>query len=272
MKFRVLLYCVFGGAPMVISAMGTGHPLQWLSAGIVLAAGFVPVALFGPRRFLAQFGVIAPVLLIVGAFCTLSEAYFFTPGFRQHAITDLVGASVLYLIVAVVLAFLARVLKLNRQSEHAVTFRSSSATTGMLLLSGVSYVIYYLIFGAITYQYFTKVYYPNAAQQAAQIGVWFWLMEFGRGLLMTLGVLPVICTLRMSRIQSAIAVGALLWIAGGLSPLLMPNEVLGTAQRIIHIVEILTQNAPLGITAVLLLRPRQKQASPQAGPVVAAIS
>ncbi len=142
----------------------------------------------------------------------------------------------------------------------------------MLLASGVSYVIYYWIFGAITYQFFTKVYYPDAAHQAAQIGIWFWLMEFGRGLLMTLAVLPVIFTLRMSRMQSAIAVGALLWIAGGLSPLLMPNEVLGTAQRIIHVVEILTQNAPLGITAVLLLRPKEKQASPQTGQVVAAMS
>ncbi len=30
---------------------------------------------------------------------------------------------------------------------------------------------------------------------------------------------------------------------------------MGTTQRFIHIVEILTQNALLGITAVLLLRP-----------------
>jgi hypothetical protein len=34
--------------------------------------------------------------------------------------------------------------------------------------------------------------------------------------------------------------------------------LMGTTQRMIHIVEILTQNAPLGITAVLLLRPKSK--------------
>jgi hypothetical protein len=47
---------------------------------------------------------------------------------------------------------------------------------------------------------------------------------------------------------------------------------MGPAQRMIHVVEIFTQNAPLGITAALLLRPKKKQASPQAGHVVAAMS
>ena len=73
---------------------------------------------------------------------------------------------------------------------------------------------------------------------------------------MTLAVLPAILTLRLSREQAAIAVGALIWIAGGAAPLLVPNDIMGAAQRFIHIVEILTQNASLGITAVLLLRPR----------------
>jgi len=47
-----------------------------------------------------------------------------------------------------------------------------------------------------------------------------------------------------------------LWSAGGLAPLLMPNELMGATQRMIHVVEILTQNAPLGIVAGLLLRPK----------------
>jgi hypothetical protein len=38
---------------------------------------------------------------------------------------------------------------------------------------------------------------------------------------------------------------------------------MGTTQRIIHIFEILTQNASLGITAVLLLRPKTSAASSQ---------
>jgi hypothetical protein len=117
-------------------------------------------------------------------------------------------------------------------------------------------VVYYLIFGSITYQYFTKGYYPEAAQTAQAMGIWFWVIEFGRGVLMTLAVIPAIYTLRMSRWQTAIAIGLIIWVAGGLAPLLIPNAMMGTTQRIIHVFEILTQNAPLGITAGLLLRPK----------------
>jgi len=51
-------------------------------------------------------------------------------------------------------------------------------------------------------------------------------------------------------------VGLLIWVAGGLAPLIPPNGFMVTTQRVIHIVEILTQNVSLGITAVLLLRPK----------------
>jgi hypothetical protein len=52
-----------------------------------------------------------------------------------------------------------------------------------------------------------------------------------------------------------------MWIASGAAPLLVPNDLMGTAQRLIHIVEILTQNLSLGITAVLLLRPTSTPAA-----------
>src|SRR5580765_6714259 len=73
MKSRIVLYCALGGLPMVIAALGTGHFAWWWLSGIVLAAAFVPVALFGPRTALGQFGVIAPLLAIITALCTWSE-------------------------------------------------------------------------------------------------------------------------------------------------------------------------------------------------------
>jgi hypothetical protein len=60
----------------------------------------------------------------------------------------------------------------------------------------------------------------------------------------------------MKRWQAAIAVGSIIWICGGAGPLLLPNAFMGTTQRLIHTVEIFTQNFPLGATAVLLLRPK----------------
>jgi hypothetical protein len=126
----------------------------------------------------------------------------------------------------------------------------------MVGLSGLAYVAYYLISGSITYQFFTRQYYPDAPKLVSELGWWFWGIELARGILMTLAVLPIIYTLRMRRWPAALAVGALLWIVGGAGPLLVPNALMTPAQRYIHIVEILTQNASLGITAALLLRPK----------------
>ncbi len=256
MKLRIVLYCALGGLPMVIAALGMGHFAWWWLSGIVLAAAFVPVALFGPRSALGQFGVIAPALAIITVLCTWSEALIFAPDFREHAARNLAGPLVMYLIVGVVLALLAWGLKLPQAPGPAVQHRSAASAIALVAVCGVAYLVYYYIFGTITYQFFTKGYYPEAVHIAQGLGIWFWLLEFGRGALMTMALIPAIYTLRMSRWQTAIAIGVLIWVAGGLAPLLVPNIPMEMAQRMIHIVEILAQNASLGITAGLLLRPK----------------
>jgi len=256
---HIVLYCLLGGLSLTTVALGTGEfGWCWL-AGIVLSASFVPVALFGPRRVLSQFGVIVPVLLIVTVLCLWSEALIFlqAPEVQQHAVRDLIGASVIYAIAAIVLAALAILLKLPRADGPKVELRSPDKVAVLVVVCGIAYVLYYLVFGAITYRFFTKGYYPDAPQLVARLGVWFWVIQIGRGVLMTLAALPVIRTLRMSRVQAAIAVGLMIWVAGGAAPLLLPNPLMGPTQRFIHMIEILTQNASLGITAVLLLRAKQ---------------
>jgi hypothetical protein len=256
---RIVLYCLLGGLSLTPIALGNGGVgWSWL-AGMVLSASFVPVALFGPRRALAQFGVVAPVLLVVTVLCLWSEALIFiqAPEIQQHAVRDLVGASVLYLIVATVLAILAVLLKLPRRDGPKVELRSAAKVALLVVVCGIAYVLYYLVFGAIAYRFFTKGYYPDAPQLVARLGMWFWVIQVGRGVLMTLAVLPTICTLRMNRVPAAIAVALIMWVAGGVTPLLLPNPLMGSTQRFIHTIEILTQNASFGITAVLLLRAKQ---------------
>lgn len=256
---RVVLYCLLGGLSLTPIALGTGgFGWCWL-AGIVLSASFVPVALFGPRRALSQFGVIAPVLLIVTVLCLWSEGVIFvqSPEVQQHAVQNLVGAWVIYLLVASALAILAVILKLPRVNAPKVELRSVAKVTLLVVVCSIAYVLYYLIFGWITYRFFTKGYFPDAPQLVARLGIWFWVIQIGRGVLMTLAALPAIRTLRMNRVQAAIAVGLIMWVAGGAAPLLLPNPLMGPTQRFIHTIEILTQNASLGITAVLLLRAKQ---------------
>lgn len=258
MKWRVVLYCLLGGLPLTISALGAGHFAWWWLSGILIAASFVPVALFGPRKGLGQFGVIAPALLFVTVLCLWSEAVIFVPDprFSQHAGSILLSSIVKYAVLAAVLAILGQLLKLSSPLELTIPHRSIPAATLMVVLSGLAYTLYYLIFGSIAYQFFTKGYYPQAEQAVARLGGWFWAIEIARGILMTLAALPIIQTLRMKRWQTAIAVGLLIWIIGGLAPLVVPNELMGLRQRMLHIVEIFTQNFTFGVTGALLLRPR----------------
>jgi hypothetical protein len=74
---RVMLYCLLGGLSTDLPCLDQRRLAQFWLAGIVSAASFVPVALFGPRRALWQFGVIAPVLMIVTVLCLWSEALIF---------------------------------------------------------------------------------------------------------------------------------------------------------------------------------------------------
>jgi hypothetical protein len=261
MKPRVLLYCLLGGLPLTIAAFGAGHFASWWLSGILFAASFVPVALFGPRTLIGQFAVIAPVLLIVSVLCLWSEGLIFVPGYSHHAYRDLISSVVMYLIFAAVLAVLAQVLKLSKPVDLPVPHRSVAGVVFGPLLCALAYTLYYLIFGAITYQFFTKGYFPEAEQAVGRLGLWFWVIQIARGLLMTLAVLPVIHTLRMKRWHAVIVVGLLLWITGGLGPLAVPNDFMGAIYRFIHTVEIFTQNFSLGVTAVLLLRPRPAPAA-----------
>lgn len=264
MKTRVVLYCLLAGLSMTIATLGAGHFASWWLSGVVMAAAFVPVALFGPRSALSQFGVIVPVMAIVAVLCTWSEAIVYIPLARPRALRDLTGALVLYLVMAVVLAALAWALRLPKSPAstlNSVGRRGPAGAFAMVLVCGIVYVVFYLVTGGITYEFFTKKYYPDAVQIAGSFGLWLWVIQFARGVLMTLAVLPAIYTLRMPRWQSAIAIGILIWVAGGFALLLVPNAAMGPAQRFIHTIEILTQNAPLGIIAVLLLRPRSS-ASP----------
>jgi hypothetical protein len=260
MKLRVLLYCALGGIVMLLPALSVGHPFwNWLS-GAVLTAAFVPVALFGPRRPLGQFAVIFPVLFVVSALTTWSEALIFLPNaMGAHPVLALVSQTVIYLILATVLAILAKVLKLTRESATTIPHSPLMKTAGLILICAVAYMIYYLVFGGITYQYFTKQYYSGATDIVQRLGVWFWAIQIGRGLLMTLAVVPAIHTLRMSRLQTAICTGLLVWVAGGLAPLVVPNDFMGSTQRFIHVIEIFSQNFTLGLTAGLLLRPKTAQ-------------
>ena len=259
MILRVVLYCLLGGIAFMTPALGAGHAFWWWISGVVLTAAFVPTALFGPASAKGQFGVIVPVLLLVSVLTVWSEAVLFvrSPLIHEHLVRNVISDSVGHLIAAIALVILWQVLKLTHPSAEPAMQSPLAKTAAMVMLCGVAFVIYYLVFGGITYQFFTKKYYPDAVSMVAPLGFWFWGIQFVRGLLITLAVVPMIYTLRLGRWQTAICAGILLWVAGGLSLLLVPNDLMTGTQRFLHTIEIFTQHFTLGVTAGLLLRPKR---------------
>jgi hypothetical protein len=235
--------------------MGAGHFGWWYLSGVLTAAALVPVVRFGPRGMVAQGAAIFAMLELIGLVCTLSEGVVFFPEKKAQMMAGLAGGSVLYLFAAVVLTVLAKLLKLHDEQKPAIERRSFGMAIPMILLAAFSYLVYYEIFGALTYQFFTKSFYPHAVEQVSAMGAWFFGYQIARGLVMTLAILPVIYTLRLPRLQAALIVGLLVWVVGGAAPLVVPNEMMTTMQRYIHIGEIFTQNFLLGVTATLLMRP-----------------
>lgn len=270
MRLRIGLFCLLGGLCFTVSSLGAGHFGWWYLSGVLTCAALLPVMMFGPRNLMAQFVAVALAIVIVGLVCTMSEGALFFPDQRAQMMQSVVGGTVAYLLAAAVLVALARVLKLRRESTLAVEHRPGLFAVLMVLLSGLSYVLYYLVFGAIAFQFFTRQYYPHATEQVAALGGWFWVYQLARGILMTLAVLPIIYTLQLPRWKAAVAVGLLIWIVGGGAPLLVPNTVMVATQRYMHIVEIFTQNFSLGITAVLLLRTKNALVRSAAHPLATA--
>ncbi|MGA9668567.1 MAG: hypothetical protein WBQ94_05120 [Terracidiphilus sp.] len=255
MKLRIGLFCLLGGLCITVPAMGVGNFGWWWLSGVVTTAALTPIVRYGPKGLWGQFGTIFTVMLVVGMGCTFSESVVFFPATAAQIMTAIPGATVMYLIAAVGLLALGKLLKLTDADAPGIAHRSATTVGPLILASAASYVVYYLIFGAIVFQLFTKQYYPHAEEQVAAMGLWFWGYQLGRGLLMTLAVVPVIYTLRLPRWQAALAVGLMVWVVGGAGPLLVPNTMMVTAQRYLHIGEIFTQNFALGMTAVWLLRP-----------------
>jgi hypothetical protein len=257
---RVLLYCLIGG--LCLAAMtpaSSGFLWRWL-AGILFTAAFVPVAVLGPRRPAAQFGVVFAALALVTVLCLWSEAFFFMPAAASQAspVRDLLGGGAIYAIFAAALAALAYVLKLTHADGPEAKLYPIPKVALRIAVCAVIYMVAYLVFGGITYQFFTRQYYPDAPAMVQKLGLWFWAIQFARGVLMTLGVLPAIRTLRMSRLETAVAAGLMLWLIGGAAPLVAPNPLMVPTQRLIHTVEILTQNFTLGFAAAILLRAKSQ--------------
>ena len=271
MSIRVSITVLITAGVMLIAAGPAGSlPLSYLS-GIVYAAAFVPFLLMGAPSGWKRFLGVWCAMAVAASFCTWTEYVIFVHASRKERITALVGGQVVFAVFAVLLVFAAKLLKVGvGKKVDAPDVISGRRVMGAIAGGGVVYLACYYIFGALVFQLLTKPYYSNggrlggAVETVAALGWWFPLIQVGRGMLMSVAVMPVLLWTPLPRLQRAIYGGLVLWAIGGLAPLIPPAESVPAILRAMHIGEIFTQNFPLGFCLAFLLMPRKPVEAPLA--------
>jgi hypothetical protein len=126
--------------------------------------------------------------------------------------------------------------------------------TWRLYVSAASYVLFYWVYGALNYLLVTRPYY-SAQQTTLQVpsAQAVFGAEAIRGPLLVLAVLPLVLTVGLTRRRLAPSCAAVLFIIGGVVPLLRQAGVLPTFLLIASGWEILLQNVSLALVISWLL-------------------
>ena len=259
MAIKVAIAVLLAGCVLTISGAGTGSYAGWFLSGTVYAAAFVPFLLTGPITFGKRFLGIWCAMAVAASFCTWTEYVIFVHASQKERTTALVGAQVLFAIFSAVLAALAVWLKVGSKNLSAGRAIPARRVVAAIAGGGLIYLAVYYVFGGLVFQFLTKPYYSSggrlggAVETVAALGWWFPLIQIGRGMLMTMAILPVLLGTRLPRMQRALYGGLLLWGIGGLAPLIAPVADMPRILREMHIFEIFTQNFPLGFLVTLVL-------------------
>ncbi len=122
------------------------------------------------------------------------------------------------------------------------------------LTSTLSYVVFYFIFGTINYYYVTKPYYDsNVSSLVVPEPSIVLVAEIIRAQLIVISILPLILSARISKQKLALYCGLILFVIGGIVPLLLQIGNLPPVLLASSGVEIFFQNFLTGMVVVLLL-------------------
>ncbi len=277
MFLRMLLYCVLCGLFLSWGGHdGGGHLMSWWwLQGIVLTAGLFPIVHFGAANFLRRLASVWMLLVLVSCFSTWLEGRVYLPLADSSRPKILMAGFLLYTILAVVIAGLAGLFDLVAADGESPETRDADGIVVVMLAGGVVYLLCHWMFGALFFRYFTHSYYSSVLELKVgldgvrQMGSRLAIIEFGRGALMALAVVPAIAIMRVDRTKSAIIAGLVLWIAGGLALQIAPNPIIPQHLRWLYTWQILLQNFPVGFITAWVMR---KTAEPAEEPTPQAAS
>lgn len=240
--------------------IGTTSPDVTLTivCGVALAAGIVPVASRIPASPGVQFGVWF-CLVFLNLAAVAVEGTLFAP---TAAPPSALGANLLRLLVAsaVVAGLASALFGRDDVSVRAVASRPLAGWLWRLLAAAAIYVALYLVIGGLNYSFVTRPYYEtHAGGLALPSAQTVFLFEPFRGIAIALSVVPLALALRLRVGLTAVVAGLMLFIVGGLVPLL-PQASLPFTLRVASLWEIFAQNFLMGVACAYLFIGRRQSA------------
>jgi hypothetical protein len=182
------------------------------------------------------------------------EGAFFAPDLVSEGFIALIFQE---LFVALVTAILISILFTSPGKAQVSSFhpnRPWHAWAWRFVVSSLSYVVFYFIFGAINYALVTKPYYETHIGSLTTPAPHVVLMaESIRAPLIVLSVLPLVLTMRITRWRLSVISGTILFVVGGVVPLLLQVNMLPLFLLVASAWEIFFQNFLTGIVASILL-------------------
>ena len=144
----------------------------------------------------------------------------------------------------------------DQNADMAVTFRRRTWHSWLwrIALASVSYLLFYLVFGALNYTFVTGPYYAaNAGGLSVPDTITVIRVELVRAPLLVLSIVPFVLAYRSPRRPTMLATGLLLFWVGGVVPLVLQIGMLPLPLLLASAVEIFLQNFLTGIIAAWLL-------------------
>lgn len=208
--------------------------------------------------------VIWSALIGLNLVSVIAEGTFFVPDLvpalpalvGQQAVAALVAA----LLIALLFTPTPAVPTVAPANQHHLL-----SWLGRFALAAVVYLGAYWVFGALNYALITGPYYETHAGGLVAPG-WQVVIsvEAIRAPLMVLSLVPLVLWAPFRRQQLMIVAGTLLFVVGGVVPLLWQVGALPPLLLAASAVEILCQNGLAGVATAFLLAPQRERVAPVA--------
>lgn len=187
-------------------------------------------------------------IIFLNSTSVMVEGFYFSTTF---SITNLPAILIHQLILSAAASLLIAKLfgkKIDSDTKLvSVSTRDFTAFAKILLIGSVVYLAAYWIFGQINYELFTKDYYAELQTLSIPDTATLIIIEGIRAVIITLSLLPLILLNRDNNLKRRMIIyGSLVFITGGLVPIITQLAIMPAAFVFLSLAEIFLQNFTTG--------------------------